>query len=502
MSRLNLLPLLVLISFLGLASCGGSSRVEGDPLLNTADVSLESFVRENAARTAWVEAQRGERSLPIVREQFKDLIWTDATNARLRDVMVELLLSDTTPAGDEDNRRLAILRLPLEVEPITAQRFMAAAVDGGWTDVTPALVRRLAEVEQFGGERQEPAVIAALHPGESFERVLFETLLEPEVIPGQREQLRKRRVRRAALDVLGVIDPSGEQLIRMATTASEIERPPEAVAIIRTISRSAESFGVAPRNGRELEWLDRVTSDEDSRNAAWRSQVSAAVRSLSRGKRQGLRLFHLEPIRWASDAKPGWLSATREELVSIVEARLEGRPFNRRTAEIDIDRSGLDERFRDHKDAMAWADLIALLAVDEALRSESFVTRVIDLAQLDREDRTTEYGGLLWAGSALDPTGSRAQLYLPRTGDRLGDTTFIASEDAIRDGDRALAHFHLQVADRRNAEFAGPSGPDLDFAARMGRLGVVFTSIRERRLAVDYYQPNGVVVDLGEIRDN
>jgi hypothetical protein len=40
----------------------------------------------------------------------------------------------------------------------------------------------------------------------------------------------------------------------------------------------------------------------------------------------------------------------------------------------------------------------------------------------------------------------------------------------------------------------------LDYANRMGRNCLVFTSISDGVINVDYYQSNGAVIDLGEIK--
>ena len=500
-TRTRLLGAVLLAAIACLLPACSTPGESGDPLLNTTDEGLVVSERLRYAEIAWDEAVDGQRSRPVVRERFKDVIWADGEPPRLRERLVELLLTDDTADGAEDSRRLVILRLPLEPDRRIAEIMIRGAVDRGWQRVTPALVRRLAEIPDQGDTagRPEPPAIRALNDDKPFERVLFETLLEPYVVPGQREDLRTLRYRRAAIDALGMVDPAGEALPRMARQASEINRSPDAVRIIRLIRRGHEELGVTPRTGRSFEWMSRVLSDARAADASWRQATAAAVAELPESRRRGLRMFHLEPIRWAAGARTEWLTASREDLLQTIAARLEGRDFNRRTAEIGIDRSGLDERFEDHRAAMSWADAIALLAVDEALRSPSLAERLFDLVELDRADTTTEYGGLLWAGPALDPAGARAQLFLPRTGDRISDSAFYASEDMIRTGDRALAHFHLQVANVRNSDFAGPSAPDLAFARRMGRASLVLTSLARDQLAVDYYQPNGVIVDLGEI---
>ena len=54
--------------------------------------------------------------------------------------------------------------------------------------------------------------------------------------------------------------------------------------------------------------------------------------------------------------------------------------------------------------------------------------------------------------------------------------------------------------DPRNAEYAGPSPNDLAYAARYGRNCLVLTSVSVDAVDIDYYQPDSVTLDLGEIR--
>ena len=92
-----------------------------------------------------------------------------------------------------------------------------------------------------------------------------------------------------------------------------------------------------------------------------------------------------------------------------------------------------------------------------------------------------------------------ARLFAPRPASRIGDERFVASADMLRSSDRALAHYHFHVQKWGNARFAGPSTDDRVYAWRQGRTCLVFTGIRKGVLAVDYYQPNGLILDLGEI---
>lgn len=103
-------------------------------------------------------------------------------------------------------------------------------------------------------------------------------------------------------------------------------------------------------------------------------------------------------------------------------------------------------------------------------------------------------------GAASFGSEATAVLYAPRPGQRMGDERFVASDDMLAASDCAIAHYHFHAQRVRNKEYAGPSGGDLQYAARYGRSCLVLTSVGEGVLGVDYYQPNGVVIDLGEIR--
>jgi len=159
--------------------------------------------------------------------------------------------------------------------------------------------------------------------------------------------------------------------------------------------------------------------------------------------------------------------------------------------------------------------MLSILVIDEALHQPQVVSAVFAQAQADREDATTEYGGLLaWkkvgigaggAGEARKPdaaTGAASEhsvvmLYMPRSAQRISDTQFTASDDMVGSGDLALAHYHFHVQKEKNAQFAGPSRADLEYADRFGRSCIVLTAVKDGVMAVDYYQRGGVVVDMG-----
>lgn len=146
---------------------------------------------------------------------------------------------------------------------------------------------------------------------------------------------------------------------------------------------------------------------------------------------------------------------------------------------------------------MSGADVLSLLVLDETLRGTSdLVSDLSQQALRDREDTTSEYGGnLLVEGSML-----KARLHPPRATQRTSDNRFVASDEMIQQGWRALAQYHFHAQEIKNTQYAGPSEGDLEYARISGRLCVVFTSVGEGVFNVDVYFGNGIGADLGEIR--
>ena len=97
------------------------------------------------------------------------------------------------------------------------------------------------------------------------------------------------------------------------------------------------------------------------------------------------------------------------------------------------------------------------------------------------------------------PGGFALRSYPARTTERKDDRTFMAAEAMFKDSPRAIAHYHFHVQKPNNSDYAGPGRGDLEYATTHGRNCLVFTSVREGVMDVDYYQNNGVVIDLGEI---
>jgi hypothetical protein len=261
-----------------------------------------------------------------------------------------------------------------------------------------------------------------------------------------------------------------------------------------------------PLTGDELKWLMAISDARKPANTAWWNETAKAIASVGEDGRKGvLCLRHAEAIRWTASKAPQRLTASSADLLSELRARIERRTIHERTAESG--RYRVKETLVQWQDKLRWGDLISILAIDQAVRDPEIVAAIETQAELDRKDTTTEYGGVLLQRAFFErkaEQGGRpraewvAVLYPPRPGQRQGDERFVASDDMIGASDLALAHYHLHAQKSKNAEFAGPSPGDLVYAARSGRSCVVFTPIADGHMDADYYQSDGVVIDLGE----
>lgn len=502
------------VLFLGLLSgaLGGCSVIQderyessGNPLLDLRNPDMLERDRIAAARQAWDEVEQGVRVRERTRQALKNLAWSNATEAELRLVVLDLLMSDTSEEGAADSKRMARLLLPTEKSPAVVRVLCERSVANGWDDLVPAIVRSYSRVSPNvpDADRDERRAIASLRPGERIEDVVFETFLQPTaglVDEQERAVLRvSERVRGDAWGLLSRLDPDRSvrrELLRRGAQGRSIS--PETEGLLADLRSVDATFGIVPETGMELEWLTQILRNSDADRAAanrgWWGEASSAVARLSGEQRDGLELRHLEAIRWADAERSAWIGMDRTALRRELARRLDGREHKKRKAEKGESRRL--ESLSDWSAVLGWADLLTILVVDEAVMDRSVVEQLFVQRGLDREDESTEYGGVLDADS---DERFRAVLFRPRARDRVSDERFVASDDMMRFSDRSLAHYHFHANDRNNARHAGPSMGDFLNARESGRTCVVITSLGTDELNVDVYQPDGVVIDLGKI---
>lgn len=493
----------VLAGFVLLLTASGCASTapgpDDDPWEWLVDGGRSAEQRTAAVDVAWAQVIEGRVGGDAGREAMRELFWKRTLPSMVRLGVLDRLVEDPDEEGLKATREMLRLALPTERDRDIVRRASEEAAARGWTDQTPALVRALS-TPQAGvplRERPEARAIEALHTDRSLDEVVFSVFLDPATRAGPGDARLDRRVREDAWALLSRLDTSGTARLELLESGADRG---DSEGVVGDLRASWRDLGTLPETGPELRWLRSLRSGsgrEAQRNRAWWTQATEAIAKLDDRQRDQLELRHAEPIRWASRHESSWLDASREELFDVLAERLDGRRKHRRTVDRADDGGPHRDRLDDFRDRLRWADVLTILVVDEAVQQQSVVESLVDHARMDRRDRTTEYGGVLeWAGEG----GFRVVLYPPRPADRVNDYTFIASPDMIRASDRALAHYHLHAASEMMSAHAGPSRTDLRYAATSGRTCVVFTSLRPGVLNVDYYQPDGVVIDLGEIQ--
>ena len=461
------------------------------------DLPFQSRVR--ALESLALEIEAGEREAAAIREPLKTLAWSRRLGQSIRVAAFRTLLADRSDDGSKDNEQLVALMLPTERDPLMIALLCEATAERDWTQATPALVRSYARV--FDGiddaDRAEADALIRMHPDRPLAEVVFGVFVEPGADSDAFRGELRSKTRRAAWNLLGRLDADGS--IRVGLLVDVLQSGSDALDDpgLASLAAGLNELRVIPLTGEELEWLQALHADRLDGGSArsWWSDSARAISALDASQRARLRLRNVEPIRWASRHEPGWLTLDRDQLLEELGRRLS------RTTQHDRQVSRRSEQLAGWRDA-SWSELLTVLVLDEAIRQPRVADSLLVQAEEDRLDMTTEYGGLLEADPRRDPKtglGFRAVLYKPRPVMREGDRIFVASREMIRDGARALAHYHLHAQKVRNSAYAGPSEGDLGYAARYGRVCVVFTSIRPGVLNADCYTPEGRILDLGEI---
>lgn len=482
----------------GLASCAGPTQSQ-DPLSDLRNPKLGPKAREEAIQKAWVQGQAGKLDRTAVREDLKTVAWSRHWILAHRLAALNALLSDTEPKGAADTRDMVRLMLPREQEPAITELLAKTAAEREWKETVPALVRSLSQPLSGVPDRKRPeaAAIAKLCPGQELERVVYDVFLNPPDEGGAFGIVPADRVRSDAWNLLARLDTSGTLRTKLLETDDGKGGPTE------DLRAGVRELRIIPVTGEELQWLISLHSGKTDEHRAWWEETSRAIGTLDKERTGVLQMRHLEPIRWASVHHVEWLSADRAALLAELQSRLSGRKVFRRSVVGSERFRPPPERLEDWKTKLPWGDLLCILVCDEALKSKELIGTIFAQTDMDREDETSEYGGLFRSYSAPDraaPLTVTAVLYPPRPGSRRGDTEFIASPDMLAQGDHSLAHYHFHVQDTRNGAYSGPSANDLLYAARYGRTCLVFTSLSSTTLDVDLYTPDGAVIDLGAVR--
>ncbi len=479
----------------GLQGCGGGGApVAATPLGNVRNREIDA--QERAAQIPIARQSVGESpdGKAAWVQAMRDVVWETREAPNLRVAAFQALVNDSDPAIVEEGRSMGRLLLPRENSRIVVVDLSRTAAQKGWKDYIPALIRSYSRPmpqridEQ---DRAERLAIRDLSGGRPVEEVVFEVFMNPPELAPTYGLDWSQRFRTDAWDLLARLDGEGTMRLKL------LEQVGGAAGdeVVQTIRASVRELRAIPVTGEELTWALRLRDPKSAANAAWWSETTLAIARVQ--DRGPLQMRHAEPVRWAARFRPEWVTRTREQLLADVRLAMKDRDHSPRSAEqaSDIVPESLDN----WSASLRWGDLLTILVLLEQIQRPVSVSAWYEQSKMDRRDTTTEYGGML-AARGLDQEWKVPTLFPPRPGQREGDNKFIASDDMIRSSDRALAHYHFHAQEERNSAYAGPSPGDLIYAARQGRNCLVLTSLGDGEMGVDYYQPDGIVVDLGRIR--
>ena len=487
----------VLLLFTLPPGCSTADRYEANPVGFVRDRSNAPRLRVMAVD--YISQHRSDPGAAGINPQaaYKEIVWSAGEPPMVRAAVIDALLNDPDPDVVADAREMARLLLPREPSIEVIAAICHNAGQNGWTEFLPAMVRSYSRHLPAipDADRPEREGIVQLADGKSVEEVAFEVFLNPPKLAAADGVDWTMRCRIDAWDLLARLDRDGSIRARLLAAA----HPAADDSLLAAIGACRRDLRAIPISGEELTWLVSLRRPESKENAAWWSQATAAVASTN-APPDSLRLRHAEPIRWTSQNRPERLRMTRAELLSELSARTAGRRTNRRSLrEGPTDGPRASELLERRAEELSWGDAISILVIDEAVRNGSTTATLFSQATADRADTTTEYGGLLFWRQSGGHESATAVMYPPRPAQRQGDERFVASDDMIAGGDLSLAHYHFHVQKESNSDYAGPSPGDLAYAAKQGRNCLVITGVGKGVMGVDWYNPDGVVIDLGEI---
>ncbi|UCD73765.1 MAG: hypothetical protein JSV91_08185 [Phycisphaerales bacterium] len=411
-------------------------------------------------------------------EVLHRIVWYPGYNVEVREAAVNRLADYDLPGLKTTLRR----RLPNMAALEGRKRLCEIIAERGWIDLTPALVSGWA-VSIVGQDddlqRPEAKALAALHGEANLSDVVFDLMVQSNRVAEQGLRTRCWNL----LHHLGQRD-------RLVSLLRDHE-PPADDAMLVDLHAGAVELGLVPYNREEILWLRKLRQPE---NAEFWAEAVAAASALEESLRAELEIRDLAIVVSARRHDPELLKQTRTQLLERLRAGLKGRKHHDRGSRFDDTIGSRKDRLYEWREEVTWGDLAAMLIAVRAIQVPQVVEHLFDYARRDREDETTEYGGVI----RLDEKGRFEILeFPPRI--RRHDQQFNAPQEMLDAAYTALFHFHLHVQRLRNAEYAAPGFGDLNYADNVRANCLVFTSVNRTTMNVDYYRHGRVVVDLGEI---
>ena len=468
-SRALLLPAIALS--LALASCRGGPESVANPadVLSRPGLSRESYFDAiDAARMRGVDA-------PTV-AALRRMVAASGYAIDARAQAFTLLL--------ESDRKALVEALsgslPTMADIAWRERVSGMIADAGVEELVPTLIRAWANpaVGFTTKERPERIALGRLVGEDRVSETLLRTMREAN--PATAMNLRLR--------CWELLMKSGDAARLRALLADG-----DAVrgdAMLMDLARVASELGVLPTTREEVLWARELCRPE-------RSEFFAAARDalakMPAARREAVEIRSLPTAVAAARRRPALLTEDDSALYAEVERRTKDR--RRLSPDFTGFGGGFSENLVEQRERATWSDLAAMVMLLDLVEDRALLRHIFEQADRDREDRSTEYGGVL----ALDGEGRPDLLEFPPRM-KAGDLRFESPQalfDALYTG---LFHFHNHAQKYENADYAGPHMGDFAFADSTRCNGVVFTFVSVDEVDVDFYRHGRFVVDLGVVR--
>lgn len=452
---------------------GCAAKVDPDPL-----ATLDQPTLLYGSHLQAIEAVR-ESDDPAVDDVLERILMRPGYTVAVREAALDALVS-----RDSERAMRALRRtMPQTTALGWLTRLCEIIPERGWVELTPALISSWARpMGHLADELKRPEYIALarMHGEQRVTDLIFTTFMESTSVAEQGLRTRCWNL----LHRLGQRD----RLIQLLIST---DAAPEDTMLM-DLRAAAVDFGLVPYTREEILWLRQLRQPE---HAEFWSQAAAVVAQLDPQRRSELELRDLPILVSASLHDPDLLTMNRDELYDRVDAYLQGQRHHYPESNFEGYGANSKQRLFEHRDVLTWGDLAAMLIAVRALQVPEVVDHLFHYAERDRQDTSTEYGGII----RLDAKDRFEVLeFHPVT--RHHDNKFIASQAMLDAAYTSIFHFHFHVQRYNNARYAGPGHGDMNYADNLRSNCLVFTFINENTLNVDFYRHSRVVVDLGEIR--
>lgn len=454
------------------AGCG--QRTEPDPVIALGSTELTTTEHERAME----KLDAGPHDA-AAKKALEAVISRPGYTVKVREKALGLLAS-----WDEQDAKTTLRRsIPNSEAWEWKARVSQIVVERNWIDLTPMLISSWA-ARQINAEedlkRPEYVALCKLHGQDRVIDVVYDTFMKSKGAGEQNLRIRCWQL----LNRLG-------QRERLRTLIVSGDIPPDD-AMLLDLRAAAHDLGILPNNKEEILWLRKLR--EPSRAEFW-SRAVQAIAALPDERRLSLELRDIPIIVSASIHDPELLEMSKEQLYQQVYDYVHDRRHHVQESDYNGYTDTRSQRLYEYRDELTWGDLAAMAIAIRAIKIPQVVAHLFNFADRDRADTSTEYGGVI----ALDAKDRfEIKEFVPTV--RKHDGEFLASQALFDALYTSIFHFHLHVQYERNERFAGPGYGDSNFADNSRANCLVFTSISDDTLNIDYYRHDRIVVDLGDIK--